>query len=250
MLEVLDNDGGGGGVVSVIAVLSGGRIATATATAWPIWHRQASCPLASDAEGGGGVSGGPASEGARSVHIWNTHTGEMEKELCGHLGAVWALLPLSDGRLVSGGERGELRIWNLDKKERVLEQTLDVFGDTVACVAQLANGEIVAGGLASALYVFNPATGARVRRLQGRAGGFGALAQLPDGRLVSGSAPFGSTTLAASVKVWTLCVWGSSERSAWGDAMAGADQERSCRDVHGGADMDEEQCKGGGCTVM
>lgn len=40
-------------------------------------------------------------------------------ELTGHAGSVWAVAPLSGGRVVSGGGDGEVRIWDLATRTTV-----------------------------------------------------------------------------------------------------------------------------------
>src|SRR5262245_53041949 len=55
-----------------------------------------------------------ASGGAdRLVHLWNLETGAELPALSGHDHSVWSVVFTPDGRLVSGGEDGTVRFWDV-----------------------------------------------------------------------------------------------------------------------------------------
>jgi WD40 repeat protein len=70
-----------------------------------------------------------------------------------HGGGVWSLAVLADGRLASGGEDGQIKLWLLDRSETFAEPA-DGMGEPVVLehgggvwsLAVLADGRLASGG--------------------------------------------------------------------------------------------------------
>jgi WD40 repeat protein len=142
------------------------------------------------------------------VRVWNPAApGTDPVELGGHLGKVLALAVLPDGLVVSGSDmlqgtfrqpdgmevtggwyEGGIRVWNPATPGAGPVVSLGQSGyqdsGSVAALAVLSNGRVIAGG--RVLRVWDPADpAAEPVRVHDR-GGERALAVLPDGRVISG----------------------------------------------------------------
>lgn len=82
-----------------------------------------------------------------SIMLWDVTTLERERELKGHEGAVWgvAFHPLNSAQLVSCGEGGEVRIWNLETETSKLCYAHNR-DSAVTCIAFSPNGRYLATG--------------------------------------------------------------------------------------------------------
>jgi WD40 repeat protein len=98
-----------------------------------------------------------------------------------HAGPVRALAALPDGRVVSGGADGTLRLW--DPAAGTVATFASGYPDVVA-LAALPDGRVVSADAHGALRLWDVGTGAG-RDLPGPRGRVTALAVLPDGRIAS-----------------------------------------------------------------
>jgi len=104
---------------------------------------------------------------------------------------IRALAVLPDGRLASGGDDGEIKLW---PKEGTGEPVVLSHGSRVWSLAVLADGRLVSGGKDGNIKIWpKPGTGELVVFSHG--GEVRSLAALPDGRLVSGGGD-------GSIKIW------------------------------------------------
>lgn len=85
-----------------------------------------------------------------------------------HLGYIWKLLELNDGRIVSSGRDKTVRVWN---KQGKVEQELSGHANSVLAMAQLTDGTLVTGSRDSAIRIWN-------QRKNGSFG-LGRIIQLP-----------------------------------------------------------------------
>jgi len=121
--------------------------------------------------------------------------GPLETILEGHIGGVHAVAVTADGRIVSGGSDGTMRLWNLASGR--LERTLEGHTDGVHAVAVTADGRIVSGG-DNTVRVWNQASGRLERTLEGHTGRVKAVAVTADGqRIVSGGSD-------GTMRLWNL----------------------------------------------
>lgn len=68
-----------------------------------------------------------------------------------HLGYIWKLMQLGDGRLVSSGRDKVIRIWNAEGK---VEQELKGHANSILSMAQLPNGNLVTGSRDSTIRIW------------------------------------------------------------------------------------------------
>ena len=75
-------------------------------------------------------------------HLWNARRFDEEKQQIGHKSDVRCGAVLSDGRIVSGGEGGEIVVWKKAErgKEAVVEQVIDGHGSAVRDLIATSNG--------------------------------------------------------------------------------------------------------------
>ncbi|WP_433064808.1 trypsin-like peptidase domain-containing protein [Dactylosporangium sp. CS-033363] len=128
-----------------------------------------------------------AEPGAAVVPLWTTSaTGRaFAGQLGDEVGAIRTMAVLPDGRLVSGGELGWLRVWDL-ARPGAQPVTVGRHGGSIEAVAVLPDGRVVSGGGDGRVLVWDPAEPhAPPVRLGEHAGVVTALAVLPDGRVAS-----------------------------------------------------------------
>jgi WD40 repeat protein len=116
-----------------------------------------------------------------------TPPGTEIARLEGHTGHVMALAVLPDGRLISGGEDGTIRLWDPAsgaETARLKGHGGGVFG-TVHALAVLPDGRLASGGDDGTIRLWDLARGVEIARLADRGGSVHGLAVLLDGRLAS-----------------------------------------------------------------
>jgi WD40 repeat protein len=92
------------------------------------------------------------------IRLWHTHTGEPAGVLVGHRRRVRALAFATDGLLVSGGEDGQVRVWDTD--HRLLLRTAQTPGTPVWTVTVSDDASVIAAaGEDEFVRLYNLATG-------------------------------------------------------------------------------------------
>eukprot|EP01102_Stenamoeba_stenopodia_P006717 TRINITY_DN1866_c0_g1_i3.p1 TRINITY_DN1866_c0_g1~~TRINITY_DN1866_c0_g1_i3.p1 ORF type:complete len:171 (-),score=47.15 TRINITY_DN1866_c0_g1_i3:221-733(-) len=77
-----------------------------------------------------------------TVRVWDETTGKCVRVLLGHKNAVYGLVELSDGTLLSGSYDGTIIEWN-SKGDRVSTCKLQ---HTITSMKEISDGSIVTGG--------------------------------------------------------------------------------------------------------
>jgi WD40 repeat protein len=106
-----------------------------------------------------------------------------------HLGYIWQLVQLRDGRLASCGRDGSLRLWQVADDPRTTLQPLKVVSGTegsLTALAEARSGELWVGDRRGTIRVWRD--GAWAESMREHDGAILALIRLPDGRIASGSA--------------------------------------------------------------
>jgi WD40 repeat protein len=137
-----------------------------------------------------------------TIRLWNTEVKqEREPPLVGHILGVWALAFSPDGKwLASAGTGNDLRLWNLQQRQRNGGTHLVGHNDTVSSLAFSPDGSVLASGAADSTVRFwdlkHP--GAILATLPVQGGASMALIYSADGRyLASGEED-------QSVQVWDI----------------------------------------------
>lgn len=125
-----------------------------------------------------------AGTSAKAVSLYD-ESGVETFSFAAHEGAVNAVLFTADGkRIVSAGEDGTVKIWNVD--DGSLENTLDAHAGGVNAIALTEDGTILASGGADGLVKFwSPKTGKLLRIIRAHAKAVRTLAWSPDGKLLA-----------------------------------------------------------------
>jgi WD40 repeat protein len=124
----------------------------------------------------------PSSPTAESspLRIWNASTGDCERILSGHQGAL-SILP--DGRIVSSSDAKTLRVWNASTGD--CERFLSGHEGSVRALSILPDGRIVSGSWDTTLRIWNASSGDCEQILSGHEGWVYEVVALSDGRLLS-----------------------------------------------------------------
>lgn len=80
----------------------------------------------------------------KSIAVWSTRSGKLERRLEGHRRKVSALTVTSTGELVSGGSDGSVRVWSMQKGRELL--TVQAHRGTVYTLGSSADGSLLASG--------------------------------------------------------------------------------------------------------
>jgi WD40 repeat protein len=115
--------------------------------------------------------------------------------LQGHTGTVLCVTQLTDGRLVSGGFDGTIKIWNTISGIYLMD--LEGHTEDVNCMTQLTDGRLVTGSDDSTIKLWDTILGSCLMTMQGHIDYVRCVTQLTDGRLVSGSDDM-------TIKIWNI----------------------------------------------
>jgi WD40 repeat protein len=119
------------------------------------------------------------------LRIWDSKTGECQKELKGHSNGIRCVVFLSNGNFVSGSSDGTLRIW--DSKTGECQKELKGHSNGINCIVPLSNGNFVSGSSDETLCIWDSKTGVCLRELIGHSKGISDIAILPNNDIVSSS---------------------------------------------------------------
>lgn len=183
---------GHAGAVRALAALPGDRLVSGgndgSLRLWDLVRRQ---ELAVLELGGGPVRrltaaahGGIVAGTTRgTLHLWDPlQPGQARTLDASHAGAVGSLLPLADGRVVSGHGDGQVLLWTPDTGACI---ALGRHAGFVRALALLPDGRVAAGATDGSLVVHDLAGRAPPLPLVGHSGWIDSLVALSDGRLVS-----------------------------------------------------------------
>lgn len=146
-----------------------------------------------------------ASGSWKDIKIWNLNSGELIKNISGHLGAVYSVVFNPQGQtFATGASDDQVKIWNLETGK--LLHTLSGHSDSVRALTFSPDGKtLVSGGLDKVIKIWNVGSGctgesciSESNNLSGHTAYISSLAITPDGKtLVSGSAD-------QTIKIWNL----------------------------------------------
>ncbi|HVT12839.1 MAG TPA: TIR domain-containing protein [Fimbriimonadaceae bacterium] len=136
----------------------------------------------------------------RSARIWDSTSGRQTKRLPDHPFSVDAVLPMPQGRILTGttGDDRALRIWDIAAGKLISEFKVD---QTVMCAASNSDGSrVVIGGHRGRVACWNVAKGTRIFDLEGHREGdlVWCVAITRDGRFAA------SGSEDKTIKVWDL----------------------------------------------
>jgi len=128
-----------------------------------------------------------------TVRLWGPDGKCEQGKVISHRTAVWCVLPLPDGRLVTGtsynaGHQEVLQVWQ-PSATGGYERTLQLHGhtDSVLALAALPDGRVVSGSSDHSLRIWTLQATQAELTLREHTGPVRCLTVLPDGRIVSGS---------------------------------------------------------------
>ncbi len=185
-------------VTTTIGVLDDGRLVfTDAASAVHVWSPDTDDPdqVFLDVEGSvevvaavgdlvatGGIDG--------VVRLWDPDEADrIVADYDGHSAAVRAILPLSDGRILSSDRSGQVHVWDPDNTAGATtydEHPSGGFTTGVAAIAELSDGRLATADHTGGVHVWDPnAVGGVPVIHQRHEGAVTAVLQLADGRLIS-----------------------------------------------------------------
>jgi WD40 repeat protein len=119
----------------------------------------------------------------RSARVWHLESGRCD-QVFEHEGQVHAVVALEGGRLLTADDR-DIRVWDLGRGAELSRFQRNA--DQLVAVLPLAGGRLAGSGAGGRIDIWNVASGRLERSLPADGGAtVVTLAQLPDGRLVSG----------------------------------------------------------------
>ncbi|KAJ2323546.1 WD repeat protein Lub1, partial [Coemansia sp. RSA 2681] len=178
-------------------------------------HTDNVCALASSPDGHVLVSG----SWDKTAKVWVD--GECRHTLRGHQHAVWSVLIMSDGSVLTGSADKLIRRWEGGK----LRDTYSGHTDCVRALALLPGGGFASAGNDGVVRVWSATSTECVAELHGHSSFVYTLAVLPDGAIVSGGEDrsvrvWRDNGLAQAIMVPSTSVWAVAALSS-GDIACG-----------------------------
>jgi len=145
--------------------------------------------------------------GDETIRVWDTNTGAELASLGGHLGAhlrgiawVRALAVLPDGRLASGGDNANIRLWDAKSGQELSQFKRGDLGPYkgVRALAVLPDGRLASGSEDDIIRLWDANSGAELARFEGHTFPVDVLSVLQDGSLASSS----NTGLDNTIRLW------------------------------------------------
>lgn len=128
------------------------------------------------------------------IYIWNRVDNTYKKVWQAHAGALFTLLSLPSGELVSGATDYVIRIWN--PVDGVLKRSLTGHTSYIRSFALLQNGDLASVSNDATIRIWSVTYGTELRRIQtDHTEAITSLALLPNGNLATGS-------YDKSIKIW------------------------------------------------
>lgn len=180
-------------VLAALALVSRGQAQTEATAA----REEASRALAAQSRLAASTGGDPFTLAQRSMAEAQTPEGAEALRLAvpqplrrsiatGH-GGLWALAALSDGRILTGSESGQVEVWDPAAPERAVASVATGYS-SVYVLLELPGGRVVSGHDDGTLAVWNRSLGTPVDTVQTGHGSVYGGALLPGGRIAIGSA--------------------------------------------------------------
>lgn len=131
----------------------------------------------------------------KTIPTWDIVKTGHSRTFKQHYGAVYALLVLADGTLVSGSEDMVINLWNV--KTGSCLRSLEGHSGDINALFSLADGTLASGSEDKVIKLWNIKTGECLHTLEGHSRGIYVLIETVDGTLISGSAD-------KTIKLWNV----------------------------------------------
>ncbi len=140
-----------------------------------------------------------------NIVIWNKYTGEIITRLLGHKGRTDSISFSSDGKkLVSYGGDQKLKIWNIEKPEKLLFDITEHYGEaTVVCSP--TEPIIASGGDDTIINIYDLEMGKKIQYLNEHLEPINSIIFSLDGKLLISSSSSNTTGIkkrTGEIKIW------------------------------------------------
>ncbi|WP_239469801.1 WD40 repeat domain-containing protein [Archangium violaceum] len=138
-----------------------------------------------------------AAGGDRDILLWSLPSGSVLGQLTGHTGKIWSLaFEPAGNRLASGGADNTVRLWDLNRRQQILQ--LDTGGLVRAVAFTPSDNRLVTAGINQPIRIWDAMDGRLVKALDEGAVGALSIGMSQDGRFMA------SGGMDLLVKVWSL----------------------------------------------